>query len=96
MIRIIGFIAGIIVEAILFIVALIQKDMNMFMKVSAYIGLVAIGLSAFSTWMSSDNVFKKTIVENSNERVSRLNLALNLFIFGIPGLIGFFISSYLY
>ena len=96
MIKIISFVAGIFVEALIFIIALIQKDMNLFIKGSAYIGLIAIGLSAFSTWMSRDNVLKKAVVENSNERVSRLNLTLNLFLFGLPGLVGFFISSYLF
>jgi hypothetical protein len=89
------FISGIVVEIVLLLIsAFILKDLKIFMNASAFFGLGCIGLSAFSTWLSSDNVFKKIVIENTNERKARISLASKLFLLGLPGLIGFFIALY--
>lgn len=84
-----SFFYGMVVECIIGIVSLIMKDSGFFMKVSGVVGFGSLILSGIISGFLSENIYRRTAVENAEDRRSRLSWSGNIFTFSIPAIISF-------
>ncbi|MDI3481867.1 MAG: hypothetical protein PWQ97_1522 [Tepidanaerobacteraceae bacterium] len=90
-----SFFYGVAVEGIIGIVSLVMKDSGFFMKASGVVGFGSLFISGIVSGFMSENIYRRTAVENAGERRARLDRSGSIFIFSIPGIISFLASVYL-
>lgn len=89
-----SFFYGMVVECIIGIISLIMKNSGFFMKASGVVGFGSLIISGIISCFMSENIYRRTAVENAEERRSRLDWSGNIFTFSIPGIIGFLLTYF--
>jgi hypothetical protein len=78
---------GLLAAVLVILVSFITKSERIFIYGTQILGLGSLGLAAISSGLMSDNTYRRTSVENKEERNERLNRAGSLILFGIPSII---------
>ncbi|MGY0373651.1 DUF5316 family protein [Clostridium sp. JNZ J1-5] len=87
---------GFITDIILFIISITIFEVYLFIKLTAILGIGSLAVSAIISGLLSENIYRRTAVENAEERKKRLKLSTNIFLFSIPSLALFIMFILLY
>lgn len=87
-----SFLMGLLVEIIIILVSIITKNEKVFSYGTQIIGFGGIGLGVISSGLMSENIYRRTAVEDKHERLERVNMSTNLVLFGIPSIIILIVS----
>jgi hypothetical protein len=78
---------GCIVEGIIIIVSLIKKDIDFFTNATGIVALGSIGIAMILSGLVSGNIYRRTAVENSEERNKRISTTETFLLFGLPSIL---------
>ncbi|CAH2214328.1 DUF5316 family protein [Tepidibacter aestuarii] len=78
---------GFVVECLVIIIYLITRSEKFFIYATSIIGFGSLGIGAIVSGLISDNIYRRTEFESSDERHERLDRTGNLILFGIPSIV---------
>lgn len=64
------------------------------MKASGFVGFGSLIISGIISGFMSENIYRRTAVENADERRSKLHWSANIFTFSMPGIIGYLLTLF--
>lgn len=82
---------GCIVEVIIIIVSLIKKDVNFFTNATGIVALGSIGIAMILSGLVSGNIYRRTAVENYEDRKKRISNTETFLLFGLPSILSIII-----
>lgn len=82
-----SFLIGLLLEVIIIITSIITKNEKIFICGTQILGLGSIGIGAILSGMMGDNIYRKTAVEDRDERFGRLDRTTNFVLLGIPSIV---------
>lgn len=89
------FLIGLIIELIIILIYLITKNEKVFTYGTQIIGLGSLGIAALLSGVMSENIYRRTAVENKTERFERVGKSTSIILFGLPSIIAL-IAYYLF
>lgn len=85
--------AGFLLEFLVIIAYIITKNKKIFLYGTEFIAFGSIIIGIIISGLLSDNIYRRTAVENKAERFIRLKRTFNLILLGIPSIIILIIYS---
>lgn len=81
------FFLGCIVEGIIIIISLIIKDMDFFTNATGIVTLGSLGIAMILSGLMSGNIYRRTAVENYEDRKNRISNTETFLLFGLPSIL---------
>ena len=89
-----SFVIGLLLEFLVILVSIITRNEKIFTYGTQIIGFGSIGIGIILSGLMSGNIYRRTAVENKNERFKRLNRASIFIMLGTPSIITLIIYYY--
>lgn len=86
---------GLIPTVLIIVGSFISKSEKIFIYGTQIIGFGSLGLAALLSGVMSDNIYRRTAVENQKERFQRMNTSTSIILFGSSSVI-FLIIYYVF
>lgn len=78
---------GTTINLLILIISFIIKSEKLFIYGTQIMGFGCIGIGAILSGLMSDNIYRRTAVEDETERTQRLMKSSDFILFGVPSII---------
>ena len=82
-----SFLTGLLVSIIIIVISIVTKNEKIFIYGTQLLGFGSIGIGALVSGLMSDNIYRRTAVEDKKERFERMSTSTRLLLFGAPSIL---------